>query len=60
MVPDNAYLVCKKTPWGWNLYGHRLLDSAARDAGKHVAERNTDVYILDSQGARFSLVAVLL
>ena len=58
-LSENAYVVSKKTPWGWNLYGHRDLESAVLDGGHHVSEANIDVYILDSRGLRLSLIAVL-
>jgi hypothetical protein len=59
-LPENAYVVGKRTPWGWNLYSHRDLTSAASDGANHVSQGNTDVYILDSQGVQFSLIEITL
>ncbi|MGA3323200.1 MAG: hypothetical protein ABSF45_01905 [Terriglobia bacterium] len=58
--PENAYVVCKNAPGGWNFYPHSDLDSAARDAVNHVSQGNIDVYILDSGGVQFSLIALAL
>jgi hypothetical protein len=56
---ENAYVVCKKKPGGWVLWGRRDLEAALREGVNLVSQGNIDVYILDSQQLRFSLIAVL-
>jgi hypothetical protein len=57
--PENAYVVGKKARGYWVLHRFKDFELALRDGVALVAHGNTDVYVLDSRGVRFSVLQVL-